>query len=145
MKKLLFSLALVLATIPALLADWTADYKPAFDQARARNKLVLLYFTGSDWSPNCKAIQAEVFSQQSFKDFADKNYVMVTIDFPHQIQLSDDVKKQNLELAKKFDPHGFFPVLVVLTPDGKELGRKTGYKYGSGPDAIISVLKPFSK
>src|ERR1700677_1150466 len=113
MNKLLLSLALVLATMPALHADWTTDYKPAFDQARAQNKLVLLYFTGSDWSPNCKALQAEVFSQQSFKDFADKNYILVTIDFPRQIQLPDDVKKQNLELAKKFDPEGFYPDLVV--------------------------------
>jgi protein disulfide-isomerase len=83
-------------------ADWTTDYKAALVQAKAQNKLVLLDFTGSDWCGYCKLLDKEVFTQQSFKDFADKNYILVTVDFPHQKQLPDDVKQQNDALGKQF-------------------------------------------
>jgi thiol:disulfide interchange protein len=144
MNKLLLSLALVSTTMLTLHAGWTTDYKAALDQAKTQNKLVLLDFTGSDWCGYCKLLDKEVLSQQSFKDFADKNYIQVTVDFPQQTQLPDDLKQQNDGLQKQFGIEGF-PTLIVIGPDGKELGRETGYDPGSGPDAVISKLKSFNK
>jgi thioredoxin-related protein len=137
-------LALLLAlTLPALVhADWGTDYKAAVAQAKAQNKLVLLHFTGSDWCPYCQMLDKEVLSKDSFKTFADKNYVGVLLDFPHDKPQSDAVKQQNDALAKQFNIEGY-PTLVVITPDGKELGRQEGYDPGSGPDAVISKLKSF--
>ena len=137
-------LALLIAlVIPTLLhGDWGTDYKAALAQAKAQNKLVLLQFTGSDWCPYCIKLDNEVLDQQSFKDFADKNYVGVLLDFPNSKPQSDTVKEQNSTLAKQFNVDGY-PTLVVVTPDGKELGRQTGYSPGSGPDAVIAKLKSF--
>ena len=125
-------------------ADWTTDYKAALTQAKSQKKLVLLDFTGSDWCGFCKLLDQQVFAEDAFKDFADKNYVLVTIDFPHSKDLPADLKQQNDDLAKQFNIDGF-PTLVVLDPDGKELGRQTGYQPGSGPDAVIAKLKSFNK
>jgi thioredoxin-related protein len=140
--KPLLALLLTLV-IPTLVhADWGTDYKAALAQAKAQNKLVLLQFTGSDWCPYCIKLDNEVLDQQSFKDFADKNYVGVLLDFPNSKPQSDAVKEQNSALAKQFNVDGY-PTLLVVTPDGKELGRETGYSPGSGPDPIIAKLKSF--
>ncbi len=123
-------------------ADWGTDYKAAMAQAKAQNKRVLLDFTGSDWCGYCKLLDKEVLSQPSFKDFADKNYVAVTLDYPHETPQSDAVRQQNDALAKQYNIDGF-PTLIVVDADGKELGREVGYDPGSGPEAVISKLKSF--
>jgi protein disulfide-isomerase len=142
--KTLLSLALVFTSMVIVHADWTTDYKSALVQAKAQKKLVLLDFTGSDWCGYCKLLDKEVFTQPAFTDFADKNYILVTIDFPHQKPLADDLKQQNDTLGKQFKINGY-PTLIVLDADGKELGRQVGYNPGSGPDAVIAKLKSFNK
>jgi len=144
MKSFLLGLALVLSLTASVHADWTTDYNAALAQAKTQKKLVLLDFTGSDWCGYCKLLDQEVFTQSSFKDFADKNYILVTVDFPRQTPLTDDLKKQNDALGQQFKIDGY-PTLIVLDADGKELGRQVGYEPGSGPDAVISKLKSFSK
>ncbi len=137
-------LPLVLAfSLPVLVhADWGTDYNAALAQAKAQKKLVLLDFTGSDWCGYCKLLDKEVFSQPSFKDFADKTYVAVTLDYPNDTPQSDAVKQQNDALAKQFNIEGF-PTLIVLDAGGKELVREVGYEPGSGPDAVMTKLKSF--
>jgi len=138
--KTILTLALVFTSMLFVHADWTTDYKAALVQAKAQNKLVLLDFTGSDWCGFCKLLDKEVFTQQSFKDFADANYILVTVDFPRQTTLPNDLKQQNLALKSQFNIHGY-PTLIVLNADGRDLGRQVGYQPGSGPDAVIAKLK----
>ena len=142
--KTLLSLVLILTSIVFAHADWTTDYKAALIQAKAQKKMVLLDFTGSDWCGYCKLLDKEDFTQPAFKDFADKNYILVTVDFPRQKPLPDDLKQQNDTLNKQFQIGGF-PTLIVLDADGKELGRQVGYDPGSGPDTVIAKLKSFNK
>jgi len=106
--------------------------------------LVLLDFTGSDWCGYCQLLDKEVFTQPAFKNFADKNDILVTVDFPRQKQLPDDLKQQNDTLGQQFKIDGY-PTLIVLDANGKELGRQVGYDPGSGPDAVIAKLKSFNK
>ena len=141
--KALLSLALVFASMVFVHADWTTDYKAALATAKTQKKLVLLDFTGSDWCGYCKLLDKEVFTQKSFQDFADKNYVLVTVDFPQQKPLPEAVKTQNDALGKQFNIEGY-PSLIVVNPEGKELGRETGYNPGSGPEAVIAKLKSFN-
>jgi protein disulfide-isomerase len=81
---------------------WIDDLEKAKAQAKAENKKILLDFTGSDWCGWCKKLDAEVFSQPAFKDYAAKHLVLVEVDFPRSFQLPEATKKQNDELAKKF-------------------------------------------
>ena len=56
----------------------------------------------------------------------------------HQKQLSDAVKKQNTELAKKYGVRGY-PTVLLVDSGGKVL-LKTGYRPG-GPAKYITHLQ----
>lgn len=123
-------------------ANWLTDFTKAQAQAKAEDKLLLLDFTGSDWCGWCRVLRAEVFSQPEFEEYAKKNLVLMTVDFPRAKPLSAEVRTQNQLLAQKFEIRGF-PTIVILNGDGKLVGF-LGYVHG-GPDAFISELKQIPK
>lgn len=142
MKKILPFLILILAFNPLIGADWTTNYQAALAQAKAQNKLVLLDFTGSDWCPPCQLLDKEVFSTSSFKDFAGRNFITVTIDFPVNKKLPPALTRQNDQLQQQFKIVGN-PTLIVVDANGKERGRILGYDHGSGPDVVIKKLQNY--
>ncbi|MFZ4387578.1 MAG: thioredoxin family protein, partial [Chthoniobacterales bacterium] len=100
------SLLLVVAAVafllsPAFANGWGDDYKGALASASKENKKVLLDFTGSDWCGWCIKLKKETFDQPAFKEFANKNLVLVEIDFPQGKTLSPEVKKQNAALQEQ--------------------------------------------
>lgn len=117
---------------------WTEDYNYALKKAAKENKLVFADFAGSDWCPVCMMLDEEILSQKSFLDFADKNFVLLMLDFPRKKQLSADLQKQNAELSKKYDVEAF-PTVLILDSKGNVI-EKTGYLQ-IGPDAYIKMLQ----
>ena len=143
MKRLVLSL-LVLATSTVFAADgWMTDYKAALELAAKENRPVLLDFTGSDWCGWCVRLDKETFSQPEFKTFAEKNLVLVELDFPNNKPQSDEVKKQNKALQEKYGVQGF-PTLVLLNSAGKEIARNPGYLPG-GPKGLIAWVEAAKK
>lgn len=144
MKTFLTLAAAVLFSTHSLLAaeGWGTDYKKAVSQAKSEKKLVLLDFTGSDWCGWCMKLDKEIFSTQAFKDYAGKNLVLVELDFPKSKSQEADVKKQNEELAAKYEVQGF-PTIVVLDDKGNQVGQ-LGYMEG-GPEAFIAELEKLKK
>jgi protein disulfide-isomerase len=67
---------------PGQSLEWLTDVQAAREKAKGENKLVLLYFTGSDWCPWCKRLKSETFDKPEFSDFARANLVLVEADFP---------------------------------------------------------------
>jgi thioredoxin-related protein len=118
--------------------NWLTDYNAAVAQAQSSQKSVLLDFTGSDWCPWCIRMDREVLDAQAFQDYADKNLVLVMVDFPRRKQLPDDVAAQNAKLKEQFGIRGF-PSFVLIDKDGKEIWRHVGYMQG-GPEAFIAAL-----
>lgn len=143
MKRLLFS-AIVLAASTVFAGDsWQTDYKAALEQAAKENKPVLLDFTGSDWCGWCIKLNKETFSQPEFQKFAEKNLILVELDFPNNKPQADSVKKQNAELQAKYGVEGF-PTLVLLNSKGKEIARNPGYLPG-GPKGFIEWFEKSAK
>jgi len=130
-------------TVASAAEGWMTDYTKALEKAKAEKKMVLLDFTGSDWCPPCKMLEADIFSQAKFKEYAEKNLVLVELDFPQTKTLPDDVKKQNDKLAKDYGIRGF-PTIVVLDPEGKKVKEHVGYLKG-GPDALIAEVEKVKK
>jgi protein disulfide-isomerase len=145
MKTRFVALLLVALTLPLFLearppTGWTDDFDKAVEKAKAEKKNVLLDFTGSDWCGFCIKLDKEVFDTPKFKEWAKKNVVLVQVDFPQSVKLSQKVVKQNAELKAKYPARGY-PTIVIINPEGNVLVTKSGYSPGSGPDAYLEGIK----
>lgn len=105
--------------------NWLESMDEALATAKKTNKPVLANFTGTDWCFFCKKLEKEVFATKDFEKWSE-DFVLLRLDFPRKKAQSAEIKKQNLELAQKFDITGY-PTVVILTPQGNEMGRKTGF------------------
>jgi disulfide reductase len=120
--------------------SWETDLGAAIAKAKQENKTVLVDFTGSDWCKWCFKLNDEVFSHSEFEDFAKDNLVLVKVDFPQNIQQSNETKMYNNSLMQKFGVTGF-PTIILLNSSGKVLAV-TGYQTG-GAANYVSHLKSF--
>jgi thioredoxin-related protein len=145
MKKIAAMLLMCcgLAVAGAAEPHWLTNVPQAIAQAKKENKMVLLDFTGSDWCGWCIKFKKEALDTTEFSDYAAKNLVLVEVDFPHKTPQSSDLKKANQALGQQYKVEGY-PTFVVLSQDGKELGRQDGYEAG-GPKAFIAKLDNFKK
>ena len=120
--------------------NWETNLEQAVAQAKKENKAVLVNFTGSDWCIWCKRLNSEVFSQKEFEEYANKNLVLVKLDFPRDIQQTDATKLYNNTLAQKYGIEGF-PTILILNSKG-DLVAKTGYQPG-GAANYVQHIKSF--
>src|SRR5262245_29757309 len=133
-------LAALVASLRAEL-NWQTNLEAAKERAKKENKALLLDFTGSDWCGYCIKLKKAVWDKPEFEKFAEKNFVLVELDYPMKKKLPAEVKKQNDALSKKFDIGGY-PTVMVMDSEGKELGRVVGYE-GDTADAYIKRLEKF--
>ena len=143
LRLLLLAAALVMTAVSAR-GDiaWLTDYEKAKRQAKADHKMLLLDFTGSDWCGWCMLLRKEVFSKPEFHEYANKNLVLMEVDFPRAKEQSKDVRLQNENLAQQYGIGGF-PTILVLNAEGKVVGA-LGYIQG-GAAAFISELEKLRK
>jgi protein disulfide-isomerase len=142
MTKFGIGVVVAMALMQSVLANeatWLTDLSKAREQARQEKKLILLDFTGSDWCPTCKLLHKNVFSSKDFIHFAEKNLVLVLVDFPNSKPQSAEQKKANNRLAEKFDIVAF-PTVVVLDSDGKKISVESGYQ-GEPAKEIVARLQ----
>jgi len=128
------------ATAPTAVS-WNTDLAAAMQQAKTTNRPVMAVFSGSDWCKPCIMLKQEVLDKAEFEQFAQSNLVLARFDFPRskKNKLSAEQTKQNEQAAAQLNKEGAFPLVVLLSPQGKVLA-KTGYRPG-GPAAYTDYLK----
>lgn len=110
---------------------WVLNYNEALQIAEQNNKPILVVFTGSDWCKNCIALEKEIFENATFKEYAEKNLVLLRVDFPRSrknTKYGMDEDKRNA-LAEKFNTSGTFPYMVLIDSDEKQKAN-IGYVKG---------------
>lgn len=145
-KKLLLSLTAILSLSIASLAvagtyppkGWETDVFKALEKAKAEDKRILLNFTGSDWCRFCVMLEERVFATDTFKDYAKDELVLVFVDSPRGIELSDWQQTHNEALRIGFNVEGY-PRVILLTPE-LHLSLVTGYQDLS-PEEYVEHLK----
>jgi len=107
---------------------WSVNLDNTLSAAKKDKKNVLLYFSGSDWCMPCKMLDRDIFDTKEFKDYAQKNLLLVKADFPRRAEnkLSAQQQNYNNQLGQKYGVRGM-PTVVLLNSDGKELNRIVGY------------------
>jgi len=110
--------------------DWLVHYETALQLARQTGKNIYILKTGSDWCGWCKKLNAEVLQSREFRSFARENLVLVYLDSPKRNPLPADQAQYNQNALKKagFAAGGGYPTAIVQDSNGREIGRRPGYK-----------------
>ncbi|NNF35640.1 MAG: thioredoxin family protein [Saprospiraceae bacterium] len=121
--------------------NFITDYNEALKIAEKENKQILMIFAGSDWCRPCKRFKASILDSAEFQEYAGKELVLLYLDFPakKKNKLSDELKKQNENLAGKYNQSGLFPHLVLINK--KEEVIKTIDFKDQSVDAFISECR----
>ncbi|MEO0037675.1 MAG: hypothetical protein RIQ59_886 [Bacteroidota bacterium] len=134
--KLIALLLFLLFFINSNAQQWKSSFEAAKQEAKEKNRRILLVFSGSDWCGPCIKLDKNVWQSADFNKYAKDNYVMYRADFPKKKanQLSEDLRKQNLALAEKYNQNGNFPYVLLLDNEEKVLGvlgylSLDGYEY----------------
>jgi thioredoxin-related protein len=110
------------------------NFARSADLAKRTNRPLLLAFIGTDWSISSLRLDREVFDQAEFADNSKYNFLLCKVHFYQTQERAPETIRQNEQLANRYKVEEF-PTVVVLNPDGVELGR-LGY--------IPGGVKPFA-
>ena len=91
---------------------WLVDMEEAYAASQKNGKPILANFTGSDWCGWCKRLDAAVFSKPEFKTWAQKNVVLLELDFPRGKQVPQKIREQNAAMQNALQITGFPTVWV---------------------------------
>ena len=120
----LFCLGAVVSIQPVLSCDVSddTDFPRSAALAKSTNRPLLLAFIGTDWSISSLKLDREVFDQAEFADDSQYNFLLCKLHFYQTQERSPETIRQNEELATRYNVQEF-PTVVVLGPDGREIGR----------------------
>lgn len=129
---------------------WHVNLEDAIAESSKTGKPILANFTGSDWCGWCKRLDKTVFHQADFKPWADKNVVLLELDFPKRFKLPQEIAQQNRNLAQSFQVRGYPTVWLFdagldasgkqkLTALGKAGYMKTLGEFQSKIDSYIAA------
>ncbi|MDG1571250.1 thioredoxin family protein [Robiginitalea sp. M366] len=143
MKKITCLLLFLITTLSLSAQEWMTDFEAAQLESHSSGKPIVLVFQGSDWCAPCIRLDREVWNTETFKAYAPEHFVMLLADFPRRKEnaLPEAQAQANARLAEKYNPRGYFPLVVVMDASGRVLGE-TGYRRLS-PEAYIEVLESF--
>lgn len=117
---------------------WTTDVMKADSISKKTQKPIFGFFTGSDWCGWCHKLQREVFAKKEFVNWANKNVVLLELDFPRRKQLAPELQQQNNSLAQAFQISGY-PTVWLFTivkdsvnPNNVKLNALGSLGYPSG-------------
>ena len=116
-----------LADSSATELNWIPTYKEALKKSRKEKKLVLIYFTGSDWCGPCKVLDKDLFQTKKFKYLADKNLILLEVDIPRRIDLLSPKKMRHNKIIQKKYKVRSFPTLMIVNHKGIKIAEKKGY------------------
>lgn len=143
--KQLITIFLILISSLSFAQNWLTNLEEAKIKAQAESKNIVLVFSGSDWCTPCIKLEKNIWMSDEFKNEAAEKWILVKANFPRKKanQLSQEQTKHNRQLAEKYNKEGSFPLVVILSPEGKLLG-KTGFKNIS-PSEYIDMIHSLEK
>jgi thiol-disulfide isomerase/thioredoxin len=116
---------------------WHTSYASAIAQAEQTGRPILTVFTGSDWCPHCKTLEKNVLESGAFREWAQRNVVLLMIDLPEH-GITETVRVERSKVCIKYGVRNF-PAVLLLGPDGTKLAEKRGYQ-GQSPASWIADM-----
>jgi thiol-disulfide isomerase/thioredoxin len=94
-----------------------------FHQSGSSLPPTILVFTGSDWCPNCRRLDAKILSDTAFINFTRDRLLIEFADFPQHKKQDCKTIEKNKALAEKYHFLGIYPTILILDNEGKVKGQ----------------------
>jgi len=114
-------------------AKWQTKMAKAQEEAKKTGLPILVLFTGTSWCPYCVKLEAAVFSKKEFSTFADKNLVLLKLEFGPGGNTNDKAEKK---LQSDFGVKGF-PTYFLADAAATKLAQG-GYNDGITPESFAA-------
>lgn len=124
--------------------SWERSESVARKRSMRENKALLIWFTDTGRSPNCRMLEEELFAAMEFNQWADEKLIRLKIDsnltsnpvdealsFDESETLKVKIRNYVAEMRRRYRVAGS-PTLVVLDASGEVLARYRGFKRGGG-------------
>ncbi len=121
----------------ATFSTWSTDFVGAMEKAKARKKLILLYFCSST-AMGKASTRAVITAEPAFKKYARENFILVAFDF-QGAKVPNKLADLSKQMMKQFSPDGGGEQLVIIDTHGEVVG-KTGNVSENG-DKLVADLK----
>ncbi|MEZ4764514.1 MAG: thioredoxin family protein [Calditrichia bacterium] len=93
---------------------WFTNMDKAMESAGKDGKLVLAYFSGSDWCKPCIMLKKKILTSDTFKKYASEKLVIVQLDFPQRKKPTAGRRKETqrsdggkIQCRRRFPVGGF--------------------------------------
>lgn len=110
---------------------WYTDVAQVYELSKKTKKPIFAFFTGSDWCGWCHKLEANVFHKPNFKAWAQKNVILLELDFPRNKQLPQNIVEQNNGLQQAFQVRGYPTIWVFNLDKDKTTNKFNIAAYGS--------------
>lgn len=121
-QKIIFFLLMIFLTVGWACAQplrhFQGSYAALQAEARKQNKPYFVFFY-TNWCMPCRKIMQQSFYDKNFISYAEKNYLSYAVD-------GESLVTEGKKLATFYNVH-FFPMILVFTPQGREVERIDGY------------------
>ena len=111
--------------------EWNTNLEQSFTIAKENRKPLILNFS-AEWCTACKELDAVTFSAPNINNELKNRWQLAKVDATRD-------SKELRRVLKKYKIKGF-PTVIFFSPDGKELGRFSGF---IPPNKFSEYLKQF--
>ncbi len=108
---------------------WETDLEAGLKAAKAKNRPVLVEFTGSDWCPPCKMLKKVNLNTPEFEKFAAENeLVLVELDYPKAPGvIPKELMDKRVAIMQKYSVDGF-PTVLIMNAEGETFARIVSFR-----------------
>lgn len=122
--------------------EWSTNIIDSAEKAVEEEKLLFVYFAGSDWCPHCMRYEKEVLGSPIFRRYLNENFEPILLDSPRYREISEEQIAYTQSKLTEYEIEGF-PTIVIMNTDAEEIAR-LGYG-GGGANKFIKEIKSLIK
>ena len=108
--------------------QWHIRLDTAFSAAARQNKMIFVLTTGSNWCGWCVKLYREVLSSETFLAYANRNFILVYLDYPHGNIQPEYQRLYNEIILSPLRITRGAPAAFILSSNGRLKGRIGGYR-----------------
>ncbi|MEW4565022.1 thioredoxin family protein [Bremerella sp. JC770] len=97
----------------AVTIAWRTNLEEAQEEARESGKVLVLFFTGSDWCVYCHLLEEHVLTKPDMMELIERTTIPVKLDYPNESRLPDELAAQNAQVRQRLGIQGFPSVCLV--------------------------------